>query len=278
MSVPSVKPRPVLRGKPTGPRKFHFNIYLLVATLAVLGVLLGLGTWQANRYQESTEVLKHYRHQHDELSPVTSMATDVGDAPREEVLRFRRVKLKGKLVLPELQLLTARYKFAQPGYGLLVPLKLSEGPHEKILVYLGWVPRDKLEGFLKDLGSKQEVEISGRLNQGDGKPSTEEPVGEHLGYPTWRNTNLPTLLGRIDGLDPQLLIQSGAEANGQTISLDDLPLDGYKVPLRMPPEKHVEYSMTWYGVALALIAVFLAYSFRRTRLPGDDPEDPSAVA
>jgi cytochrome oxidase assembly protein ShyY1 len=186
------------------------------------------------------------------------------------------VSLKGRLVVPELQLLTARYKFQLPGYGLLVPLQLAEGgPHPKILVYLGWVPRDELEGFLKTLDPAREVVIEGRLNKGDLPGPNPAPVGDHLGYPTWRNTNLGVIGARVQGLDPDLLIQSGKEAVGEEISLEKLPLDGYKVPVRLAPAKHVEYSMTWYGIALSLVVVYFAYAFRRTRRPEDDLPEPT---
>lgn len=260
--------------KPTGPRKFHFNLPLLVATLAVLAFLLGLGTWQANRYQESITLLEDYKQRHDASPAVTSLSEEANNPQRAEALRFRRVTLKGKLVVPEMQLLTARYKFAQPGFGLLLPLAVEEGPHKKILVYLGWVPRERLEEFLKGLDPNKVVEIKGRLNKGDLPGPSPAPVGEHLGYPTWRNTNLSAIQARVEGLDPDLLIQSGEEATGQEIDVNDLPLDGYKIPLRMPPAKHVEYSLTWYGIALALVVVYLALSFRRTWAPGDrSPEE-----
>jgi cytochrome oxidase assembly protein ShyY1 len=259
--------------KPTGPRKFHFNLPLLLATLVVLSILIVLGTWQANRYHESISILEDYTRKHDDTPPVTSMGEEAKNPQRDEALRFRRVALEGKLVVPELQLLTARYKFAKPGFGLLVPLAVEGGPHEKILVYLGWVPRERLEEFLKTLDPDQVVKIEGRLNKGDLPGPSPAPVGEHLGYPTWRNTNLSAIRARVDGLDPDLLIQSGEEATGQEIDVEDLPLDGYKIPLRMPPAKHIEYSLTWYGVGFALVLVYLAFSFRRTWRPGDRPEE-----
>lgn len=256
--------------RPTGPRKFHFNLPLTLICLVMLGILLYLGTWQASRYQESTTLAEFYHNRHvvqpalDNLDPKGLKGDE-----RAEEFRFRRIEVEGELVVEDLQLLTARYKFAKPGFGVLVPLKVAGAPFEKILVYLGWVPRDRLEEFLNDLKTQRKTTIKGRLNKGDAQAKTHEPVGERFGFPTWRNTNLQTLSTKITHLDPDLLIQSGEEATGKQIDLENLPLDGYRTPLKLSPSKHVEYSITWYGIAFALVVIYLLFAFRRTHRPED---------
>jgi surfeit locus 1 family protein len=281
--------------------RFHFSPIITLAAVVVLAVLLGLGTWQAGRYRESSSFITVYEQKHGG-PPVTSLAVTpevVGD--RAEHFRYRRTELRGKLSTSEVQLLTARYKFAKPGYGVLAPLVVEGAPYPKILVYLGWVPRDRLEEYLQTLKPDQEVTVQGRLNKGDAPNPAAQPVGEYVWgtseeqrrlnnpnvekpassptgvvtYPTWRDTNLAALTGRIPGLDPELLIQAGKEAVGEEIDTDKLPLDGYRTPLRLPPQKHVEYAVTWYGVAFALILVYFGWAVRRGPPKPAPSEEPS---
>jgi surfeit locus 1 family protein len=35
------------------------------------------------------------------------------------------------------------------------------------------------------------------------------------------------------------------------------------IPVRMPPERHRGYAVTWFTLAAALVVLFLVYSFRK---------------
>ena len=75
--------------EPQGPTRRVFRPKLAASLIALLmfGCLLGLGTWQARRYQESTATIAAYSAQHDQpplktLGGVTGDGDDNGEEER----------------------------------------------------------------------------------------------------------------------------------------------------------------------------------------------------
>ncbi len=249
--------------------RVQFSWKLTVVLIVILMVVGNLGSWQVRRYNESIETIDHYRVQHDELPPLTSLDVPDGEQ-RLKYLHHRRASFEGHFVPSEIQLLTARYKFQIPGYGVLIPTRVKD---KKILVYIGWVPRDNLKEYLATLDPEKPVTVSGRLTAGDNTGNVSDPAGEHLGHTTWRETNLAALKERIPDLEDDVLLQAGEPATGKQISIEDYPLGGYKGPWHVPPSRHVEYAIQWFGVGVAAIGVYLALTFRRRkREEEDEPE------
>lgn len=245
------------------PQRRVFRPRLVPTLFAVLavGVTGSLGSWQLNRYLEKVEQVELYHHQHDELPPVTTLGEAKDDVDRTRKLHFRQVTVTGTLVLAEARLLTGRYMFGKMGFDLVVPLSVEGGKYPTILVDLGWVAADNVEGWLKELrahpGPRQ---IAGRLQVADAPDPEEKPVSVKFGLPAWIHPNPAALAKQVSGLEPQLMIQAGKQASGETVDVNKIPLDGYAYPIRMPPQKHIEYVITWWGVALTAIAVWIAFS------------------
>lgn len=245
-----------------GPRRFRFNLPLTLIALAMLGLLLSLGTWQTSRYFEKTDRLIWYQKQHHERPPLTELKGLPTDRQaRLEDVHMRRVELTGTLEMDKAQLLTSRYVLGKLGYNILAPLQVEGYAYPRIIVNVGWVPVEEIRAWLDKLKSER-VTVRGRIQAGDNEVEFE-PVGEVEGLATWRRINTIGLSRRIEGLDPDLMILAGEEAVGRKVSLDQLPIDGYPQIERQPPAKNVEYAFTWYGLAGTLVAVYFAFSFRR---------------
>lgn len=239
----------------------RFSWTVTIVLVVILLVVGNLGSWQVRRYYAAVETIEHYRVQHDQLPPLEALVVPPG-ADRLKFLHHRRASFTGTLVPDEAHLLTARYKFQIPGYGVLVPMKVED---KKVLVYIGWVPRDRLDEYLATLDPGKTVTIKGRLTAGDNSGHLSDPAGEHDGHTTWRETNLAALVARIPDLEPDVLLQAGEPATGKEIDIDDIPLGGYKGPWPLPPSRHVEYAIQWFGVGVAAIGVYIALTFRRRR-------------
>lgn len=262
---------------PQGPRRFRPKLAITLIALVLLGVLLSLGTWQAMRYQEASETLAYYTEQHHTRDPLTHLG-GIASPDNTLDLQYRRVDLKGRLDLEGIALLTARYKLNTLGYGVLAPLVVpgEDGAKPtKLLVNLGWVPRDRLQGYLDTLKAKPDgFTVQGRLQKVDPSLNLPEikPAGEAEGFKTWMFWAPAAMSGDVPDLNPEWIILSGKEADGSRVDLDNLPHAGYRPLPRLSPAKHIEYSMTWYGVALALIAVYFSLSFRRDDEDAPPPE------
>ncbi len=256
-----------------GRRYFAPKLVPTLAMLAMLPVLLYLGTWQARRYQESSARVDNYRRQHDDLPPLQSLDV-AGD--RNAALHFRRVTLAGTADVTNAQLLTARYKFGQRGYSVVMPFAVPSGPHPKVLVLFGWVPEAQVDVWLATLASDPPRNVRGRVQFVNMLNPAERPVNQRGPRSVWMFPNPRAMASRIPGLDPDLLIEAGEQASGAFVDPTRWPVQGYEYPVHPLPSKHVEYSATWYGMAATLIGVWIALSLRRRQsaataaLPGSD--------
>ncbi len=265
-----------------GPRKFRPDWRLTLIALVMLSLFIGLGTWQAGRYMESSETLAIYHERHDKMEPLKTLAGIKGD-DRLDVLWYRRVELTGKLDVDKVHL-AGRYRFSKPGYKVLVPLQTPGAVHKKILVDMGWVPKERLGEYketLKGLADK-DVPIKGRLQRSPpedilaSQNIQRTPRREEEGMSVWRTIIPQDIAKDVQGLDPDIFVMAGEQAMGKVLNLEEIPLDGYPGPVRLAPSKHVEYALTWYGVGVALIGVWFALSYQPTRLREED--EPQAQA
>lgn len=244
-------------------RRFRPRLIPTLLAIPMLGVLIGLGNWQARRYGETSAKVQEYRRQHDELPAVTTLDVAGPEKNRLATLHFRRASLRGQIDASQLRLLTARYKLGQRGWGILAPLQVASGPHARVLVNLGWVPIDKLDSYLASLKTQGPVMISGRLRQVSDVQNDMLPVSQHQDREVWLVANPAALAKKIEGLDPQLMLDAGEQAMGNPVDLTKLPLDGYEYPIHPQASKHIEYAATWYGLAATLVAVWVALSRRK---------------
>ena len=228
--------------------------------LAMLPVLLALGNWQARRYSESTAKIENYRQQHDELPALQTLDAE-GD--RNKALHFRRVALTGKLDIAHAQLLTARYKFGQRGFSVAVPFAVSAGKYPKVLVLLGWAPEARIDQWLEVLQREPPKLVRGRLQFVNMLNRDEQPVNVRKERKVWMFPNPAAIARSVPDLDPDLLVEAGEQASGEFVDPTKWPVNGYDFPVHPLPTKHVEYSVTWFGAALALIGVWIALSLRR---------------
>ena len=245
-----------------GRRVFRPRLWPTLVAIPMLAVLLALGTWQARRHGETTAARELYHRQHDLAPTVTSLGGVDGEA-RLHDLHFRRATLQGTLEPEHTQLLTARYVLGHLGYGVTMPLRVSDGVHKRILVDLGRVPTEGLQAYIDSVRANPKRTLSGRLQVATEHNAHSAPAGEQLAMPTWRSSNPAALARSIEGLEPRLMLVVGEQASGKVVDTAKIPADGYVHPVRMMPAKHIEYAATWYGLALTLIAIWLAFSVRR---------------
>lgn len=253
-----------------GRRAFRPRLWPTLIALVMFALLMMLANWQRARYYEKTEQLAHYTKQHDELPPVERLSDfDAARDPqrRLELLHFRRARLRGRIDAEQIHLLTARYMLGNRGFGVLAPLQLADEPDRKVLVHLGWVREDRLPGYLELLKRADVRTVEGRLQVADDRDASAEPVGSYEGRPTWRRINAAAIAAEVPGLEPAIVVQAGEQASGDAVDPEQTPLTGYAHPIRMPATKHVEYALTWFGLGLALVAVWLALSFREVSEP-----------
>ncbi len=217
-----------------------------------LAILLGLGTWQMQRAAEKQRVLA----EHDSKMHSEPIALPGAGAVPAELLHLHPVTARGTLDGARTMLLDNRIRNRTVGYDVLVPLRLAGGD-AAVLVNRGWVPR----------GAQRDV-----------KPRVEHPTGD---VQVRGLAVLPTRGYRLGGmLEPESawphVVQFVALEEMRTLtgyellpvvlrlaSEDPLALDTGWPVITMGPQRHYGYAVQWYGLALALLAVYLVASTRR---------------
>ena len=227
-------------------------------TLAGLVILIGLGVWQLDR-----KVWKE--------NLITTLNTRLGRAPedlppraswaqlREDKEEFRRVVFPAEFLDGEEALVyTAgsplRPDVKGPGYWVFAPARLAGG--SIILVNRGFVPADR-----KDPGTRSEgaphgtVDIVGVLRWPETRNSftpADDPKNN-----VWflRDSNSIAKFKTWLTAAPFYIDQEGPVPPGA------LPKPG-KLEVRLP-DNHLQYAITWFGLALALAGVFIVWLARR---------------
>jgi surfeit locus 1 family protein len=207
----------------------------------VLAVLLGLGTWQVQRLQWKLGVLTQLAHA--EAAPPVPLPADptpyskvvVAGHLRSDLATLYGAEVRDTTTGPEL------------GGQWIVPLERPDG--DVILVDRGWVPDRRTRPLDLPDGS---VSVTGFVRPGDtpGMFSARDDVAGRRFY-----TLDPAAIGAALGLQhvaPFVLVAMGPT-----------PPLGYPDPaqhLPQPPNNHLSYAITWYGLAVALMVMFLLWA------------------
>jgi surfeit locus 1 family protein len=221
--------------------------------LPALLVLVGLGVWQVQRLQEKQTL----------LGTIAQRMT-APEAPLDDVLRvapaeaeWRHVQVRGRFQHDKEVYVHA----IEPGLGLgvhvITPLVMADGA--TVLVDRGFVPLASRAPETRAAGQPEnEVAISGIVRL-EGERNTFTPAAneaERTWY--WRDVEG---IARHFGLTLTASIVIVAE---QPANPGGLPLfAGYHVDI---PNNHLQYAVTWFGLALTLMGVYLAYHVRHGRL------------
>ena len=227
-------------------------------TLAGLVILIGLGVWQLDRkaWKENLITTLNTRLSRTaENLPPRSSWTQL----REDKEEFRRVAFPAEFLDGEEALVyTAgsplRPDVKGPGYWVFAPARLAGG--SIILVNRGFVPADR-----KDPGTRTEgvphgtVDIVGVLRWPETRNSftpADDPKNN-----VWflRDSNSIAKFKTWTTAAPFYIDQEGPVPAGA------LPKPA-KLEVRLP-DNHLQYAITWFGLALALAGVFIVWLARR---------------
>jgi surfeit locus 1 family protein len=239
-----------------------------LATLVALSILLGLGTWQLQR-KAWKEALIAQIETRSRGEPGAVLPEPAWSEWRANTDEFRRVRLTGTFLHEHEALVHGlapgeRGAPAQ-GFYLFTPLRLGSGA--TVVVNRGFVPTE-----LRDPGSRPqsqppgEVTVTGLVRAPDaGAWFTPENVPAQNRW----FTRDPQAIAAARGLDRVAPFYVEADA---TPNPGGWPRGGQTRFDR--PNNHLQYALTWYGIALTLVGVFGAFAWRR--LHGDGPSETQA--
>lgn len=233
---------------------FRPFLWLTVVTLPALLVLVGLGTWQLGRLQWKNNLIDSF----EARVAAPPVAVPAGEAAIDPI-EFRQLDLTGRFLHDKEIFLTGRTYEGNAGFHVVTPFELADG--RLILINRGWVS----EGY-KDPAKRAfsrvdgPTKVAGILRKPGQKgyfvPENEPAKGFWF-------TLVPAEINAHLGLGTVAIDSFYADAI-RTSAVVTLPIAA-KTELNLR-NAHLSYALTWYGIALALIGVYVAFHMQAGRL------------
>lgn len=240
-------------------RQFRPRLIPAIAAFIALAILLGLGTWQVERLGWKTDLIKRVE---------AGLAADPVELPasidRAADWDYVRVQVTGRF-LHDKEVYIGPRLYPRPdgrqeqGVHVLTPLVRDDGGG-MVLIDRGWVPLDKRDPATRAPGQVEgSVNISAiaRVPQDRAFMQPDNDTASRTFF--WLDMQALAGIAGVERLAP-LVLQADATANP-----GGLPIGGRTIVALK--NDHLSYALTWYGLALTLVGVFIAASFRRREEP-----------
>jgi surfeit locus 1 family protein len=233
-----------------------------LVAVAALAVLLGLGTWQLERKAWKENL----------IATLTARLTAAPSAlPLRETwnrldpgeTEFRRVAFAAELLHDrEALVYTAgsqlRSDVSGPGYWVFTPARLADG--SLVMVNRGFVPEGRQDPASRAAGQTPgPVEIVGVLRWPESRGLFTPPDTPDKNVWFVRDQRAIAAAKGLGPIAPFYVDQEAPEPPG------GLPRPG-KITANLP-NNHLQYAMTWYGLALVLVLMFAVWARGRTSAP-----------
>jgi surfeit locus 1 family protein len=236
----------------TGAGALHFRpgLWPSLAALTALIVLIALGTWQVERLRWKEGLIAQRAAQL--AAPPEALPAHSDDWAAWD---FRKVSTSGRFRHDLEQLFGASARDGEFGHHVLAPLVRADGA--AVLVDRGWVPADRAHPAARREGQIEgSVTVTGiARHRGDDKAGWFTPDNKPESL-MWFSYDLPALEQAL-GLP---LLPVVVEADDRP-NPGSLPIGG-RTRIELP-NNHLQYAVTWYGLALTLLGVYVAFSIRR---------------
>lgn len=213
----------------------------LVFGIVGTAILVSLGNWQVRRMAEKEAFLA------DIDARIGDLPVAIPAAPDADAHRMLAVQATGTFTADELHFLVSVKKVGA-GYRIVSAFETEDG--RRIMVDRGFVPIPK-KNAARYVGSST---VTGNLHWPDERDSYT-PDNDLTGN-IWFAREVP-LMAEALKTEPILLI--AREVSEKDTGVTPLPLDSSGIP-----NDHLEYVVTWYGLAIVWVAMTLYY-LRRTR-------------
>jgi surfeit locus 1 family protein len=233
-----------------------------IMTALAFALLMGLGAWQMNRKAWKENLISHIeaRTKAAPISLIEMNNNSVFSTRDPGSAEYWRVVVRGRFMHDKERYFYAPDPELGPGVNVTTPLEIT-GTQSIVFVNRGYVPDSR-----KDPASRQqsqiagEVEVTGLLREQSqpGRFVPENDAKNNMWY--WRDVNGLAASAFPDGNATVLPFVVDQEAS-------TTPGDGPKggTTIVTLSNRHLEYAITWYGLAATLVSIFAVYASGRLK-------------
>lgn len=238
----------------TGRLRFRPTLVPTVMVVAMLPVLIGLGVWQLQRLDWKADLIARIEAR-VAASPV-AMPASIDDPAAWD---YRRVRVHGRFLPRSALILLNRTHDGRPGGHLVAAFErtdtgTADGPAvgPPILIDRGWVP-DTTAAVTAWPVPDGDVFVEGILRTPP-PPGWFQPDNDPIAQ-QWYWLDLPAMADALGVAPAPPMILEAAGGDGP-------PPIGDQTRLALPND-HLQYALTWFGLAAVLIAIYVVYHMRR---------------
>ena len=226
---------------------------VLLAAMIGIAILCGLGVWQVQRLQWKQDLLARLAAR-AAAEPI-GVGAAAAELQRGQDIEFLKVRFQGNYGAGAGLAMMSTFE-GGPGWTIVTPVLTADG--KAVLVDRGQVPPDRLRDYPTPEGAVDLTGVIRRYPNGRARfdPDNDPVKGQ------WFWWDIPAMLR-------QAKLPQGVEPLPFVVQL--LP-DTAAADLPRPPEpranlrnNHLGYAITWFGLALALLAVTAVYVRGRTK-------------
>jgi surfeit locus 1 family protein len=241
-------------GPPPAPRAAGFPVGLTVVTAIAFAILVALGAWQLKRLAWKESLLAHVAAlQHAPAHPVEPVLDALGQGRDVGFTRVRAI-CPGLARAPFLELYGL--KDGQAGFRLVSACEVASARYRTVLVDRGFVDGESKARPAVDPADRTPVVVTGVLRTPD-RPTFVTPANQP-GQNRWFSRDVPAMARALGGAQPApTFLFAETATNPEFPGLQPAPL-----PAEIS-NRHLEYALTWFGLAAALVGVYAAMLFRR---------------
>ncbi len=232
-------------------RTFRPPAWATLGLAIACALFVTAGLWQLDRAEQKQRLYADF----DASDTADVLAEPIADAAIEASV-FRPMRLSGRYDAKHQFLLDVMVHDGRVGYHVLTPLR-RDGV--AVLVNRGWISADADRSIVPDVTiDAGEREVSGLVAPLPRSGMRLEPDVVDATTPWPRRLTFPSAADIRAQLDYRVA--------GFQLLLDPQREDGFVRewrPALMTPEQHLGYAIQWFGLAVALIVIFVVVNLKR---------------
>jgi surfeit locus 1 family protein len=236
-----------------GNRTFAPRLFTTLLTIALIAMLVSLGRWQLHRAAEKRVLFDSFAAGSD--------VTRIIDLKTPKVPRYAQVEAEGHYDDTRQVLIDNMVNAERAGYFVITPFALQGGGW--VLVNRGWVPLGKSRA------ERPLIPVAADARHLRGRADNLPSPGIQMGTPAPPTPPYPVVASfPTHAQVAQLLKESSWTSAADLVLLDPKEPDGYVrawAAPGFPPMRHVGYAVQWFGLAAALLVIYIVTNVRRSR-------------